>query len=286
MDLAAYEREVTERLGPGRDLMSRVVVRARRNPGRILYPEGEHPNALRAARAVARERIAQPVLVGKAEEIRRSAEHHGISLGGVEIVDPVTDHRAPALAEELCRIRSHRSQVTIEEARERLEDATWFSSMLLQGEYADGMVCGVTKAVRKTIQPILKVIPLRPGFRLACGLSVVVTGQRVLFLADTAVNIEPSAEDLSDIALLADILGGLLVQSSPELGNVPSALNACRGLRHLTLITCGLTQCPALEHWPDLRVLALYGNDLKALDPALGKLSHLTTLNVVTLSTT
>ncbi len=203
VDLAAYEREVTERLGPGRDLMSRVVVRARRDPGRILYPEGEHPNALRAARAVAHERIAQPVLVGKAEEIRRSAEGHGISLEGVEIVDPTTDHRAPALAEELCRIRSHRSQVTIEEARKRLEDATWFSSMLLQGEYADGMVCGVTKAVRKTIQPILKVIPLRPGFRLACGLSVVLTGQRVLFLADTAVNIEPSAEELSDIALLA-----------------------------------------------------------------------------------
>lgn len=203
IDLAAYERKVSERLGPGRDLMSRVVTRARRKPGRILYPEGAHPSSLRAARAVAREKIALPILVGRAAEIRANAAQYNISLDGIEIVDPATDHRLPGLAEELCRIRAHRSQVSVQEASERLQDATWFASMLLRGEHADGMVCGVTKQVRKTIQSVLKVIPLRPGYRLACGLSIIVTNQGVLFLADTAVNIEPSAEDLADIALLA-----------------------------------------------------------------------------------
>ena len=203
IDLAGYEREVTERLGPGRDLMSTIVSRARRSPGRILYPEGAHPNALRAARAAARERIASPILVGSAAEIRANAAQHNIPLEGLEIVDPATDHRLPQLAEELCRIRSHRRQVSLEEARERLLDATWFASMLLRDEHAEGMVCGVTKQVRKTIQPILKVIPLRPGYRLACGLSTVFTNRGVLFLADTAVNIEPTAEDLAEIALLA-----------------------------------------------------------------------------------
>jgi malate dehydrogenase (oxaloacetate-decarboxylating)(NADP+) len=203
LDLAGYEREVSERLGHGRNLMSRIVSRAQRKPGRILYPEGAHPNALRAARAIARERIATPVLVGSAGEIRAIAEQHNFSLAGVEIVDPSTDHRLPALAEELCRIRAHRVHVTTDEAVEQLHDSTWFASMLLRGEYADGMVCGVTKMVRKTIQPILKVIPLRPGYRLACGLSTIFTNRGVLFLADTAVNIEPTAEDLSDIALLA-----------------------------------------------------------------------------------
>jgi len=203
IDLDAYEREVMERLGPGRDLMSRVVARARRKPVRLLYPEAAHDRTLRAAQAVAREQIARPVLVGAADEVRAAAEERGVSLDGIEIVDPAADERLDRLAQELCRIRSHRSKLTLDEARERLTDATWFSSMLLREGEADGLVCGVTRYVRKSIHPILKVIPLRPGFRLAAGLSIAATNKGPIFMADTAVNIEPTAEDLSDIALLA-----------------------------------------------------------------------------------
>ncbi|MFT7669556.1 MAG: malate dehydrogenase (oxaloacetate-decarboxylating)(NADP+) [Planctomycetota bacterium] len=203
IDLDSYERQVMERLGPGRNFMSRVVTRARRNPVRILYPEGAHERTLRAAQAVAREKIAQPILVGPPKEIRRVAEERGLSLEGLEIVDPATDHRLPGMAEELRKIRAHRKQLSLEEAKARLQDATWFSSMMLRAGDAEGLVCGVTRHVRKSIQPILKVIPLRPGYRLACGLSFTATKQGPLFLTDTAVNIDPSAEDLSDIALLA-----------------------------------------------------------------------------------
>lgn len=202
IDLDAYEREVMERLGPGRDLMSRVVTRARRNPRRILYPEGDHARTLRAASAVAREGIAFPIVVGSAREIRKRAEKMGISLEGVEIVDPTTDHRRTSLAEVLCRIRSHRTAISPEEAAERMLDPTWFGSMLLREGHADGMVCGVTRRVRKAIHAVLKVIPMQPGYRLACGLSITATKRGPLFLSDTAVNIEPSAEDLAEIALL------------------------------------------------------------------------------------
>lgn len=203
VDLDAYEREVTERLGPGRDFMNRVVTRARKQPVRILYPEGAHGRTLRAAQAVAREGIAKPILVGKPKEIREVANESGISLDGIELIDPSTDHRITTLAQELCEIRSHRSKLSLEEATERLHDETWFSSMLLRNGDAEGLVCGVTRHVRKSIQPILKVIPLRPGYRLAAGLSITTTNKGPLFLTDTAVNIEPSAEDLADIALLA-----------------------------------------------------------------------------------
>ena len=203
IDLDAYEREVTERLGPGRDFMNRVVARAQRRPVRILYPEGAHESTLRAVRAVVREKMALPILVGSPEEIGRVAEERGISLDGVEIVDPATDPRRKDMARELCEIRSHRSTISLEDAGERLLDSAWFSSMLLRAGEADGLVCGVTRQVRKTIQPILKVIPLRAGHRLACGLSFTATNKGPLFLSDTAVNIEPSAESLSDIALLA-----------------------------------------------------------------------------------
>lgn len=203
IDLAAYEREVMERLGPGRDLMRRVVTRARRNPQRILYPEGAEQDTLRAARAVVREHIGHPILVGPAKEIRARATALGVSLDGMEIVDPRTDHRRGELSQELQRIRSHRGQLSTEEALEQISDPTWFASMMLREELADGMVCGVTRHVRKTIQPVLKVLPLREGFRLACGLSVTSTKRGPLFMTDTAVNIEPSAEDLAEIALLA-----------------------------------------------------------------------------------
>ncbi len=203
IDLAAYEREVMERLGPGRDLMRRVVARARRNAQRILYPEGAEVNTLRAARAVVREHIGHPILVGCAKEIRAKANELGLILDGMEIVDPRTDHRRVSLSEELQRIRSHRGQLSAEEALEQISDPTWFASMMLREDLADGMVCGVTRHVRKTIQPVLKVLPLREGFRLACGLSITSTKRGPLFMTDTAVNIEPSAEDLAEIALLA-----------------------------------------------------------------------------------
>ncbi|MFT7486508.1 MAG: malate dehydrogenase (oxaloacetate-decarboxylating)(NADP+) [Candidatus Paceibacteria bacterium] len=203
VDLDAYEREVMERLGPGRDLMSRVVASARRSPRRILYPEGAHPTTLRAVGAIAREGIANPVVVGCAKEIRATADQFGLSMEGIEIVDPATDHRRTVLAEELCQVRSHRSTLSGSEASERMLDPIWFASMLLRKGIADGMVCGVTRRVRKTIQPVLKVIPLRDGYRRACGLSITATKRGALFLADTAVNIDPSAEDLAEIVLLA-----------------------------------------------------------------------------------
>ncbi len=203
VDLDAYEREVTERLGPGRDLMRRVVAAARRRPGRVLYPEGEEPSVLRAARAVAREGIARPLLVGRPAVVRERAEELGLSLEGIEILDPATDHRRDALADELRRVRSHRRELTREEALERIADPTWFASLLLRAEEADAMVCGVTRRVRKSALPVLKVLPLRDGFRRACGLSITATKRGPLFLADTAVNIEPGAEGLAEIALLA-----------------------------------------------------------------------------------
>jgi malate dehydrogenase (oxaloacetate-decarboxylating)(NADP+) len=203
VDLDAYAREVSERLGPGRDLMSRVVTRARGNPSRVLYPEGAHDRTLRAAKAVAREGIAFPVVLGSAKEIRAKAAEIGMSMEGIEIIDPATDHRRSTLAQTLREIRSHRSKISEEEANERLLDSTWFASMLLREGHADGMVCGVTRRVRNTIMPVLKVIPMQSGYRLACGLTITATNRGPLFMADTAVNIEPDAEDLAEIALLA-----------------------------------------------------------------------------------
>jgi malate dehydrogenase (oxaloacetate-decarboxylating)(NADP+) len=203
IDLDAYERELAQRLGPERDLMRRAVTRAQRHPARVLYPEGAHPKVLLAAQAVEREGIAFPVLVGDRREICEQAEELAVDLGPMEILNPKTDQRSEGFAQELVEIRRHRARVSLAEAKKRLEDPMWFSSMILRGGLADAMVCGVTRHVRKTMPPILKVIPLQPGCRLACGMSLLITNRGALFLTDTAINIEPSAESLAEIALLA-----------------------------------------------------------------------------------
>ncbi len=203
LDLDVYERELAERLGPERDLMRRMVTRARRKPARVLYPEGAHPKVLHAAAAVRREGIAHPVLVGERAQIEARAKELGIDLSLMDIVDPATDERRGAFAAELCEIRRHRARVTREKAEQYILDPMWFTSMMLRNGEGDAMVCGVTRHVRKTMPPILKLLPLQAGCRLACGLSMLITNRGALFLADTAINIEPSAEDLAEIALLA-----------------------------------------------------------------------------------
>jgi malate dehydrogenase (oxaloacetate-decarboxylating)(NADP+) len=202
IDLEAYERQLGERLGEERSLMSRVVARARRSENRIVFPEGESERILLAAAAVVQENIATPVLLGNEEVIRRSAADLNVDLGPAEVVDPRKWPRREEYTQELLHIRRHR-RGNLERARQLMTDPMWFAPMMLRMGDADGMVGGVTRHVRKTIPPMLKVVPLRDGVRRACGMTMVFTKMGTLFLTDTAVNIEPDEDDLAEFALLA-----------------------------------------------------------------------------------
>ena len=201
IDLDAYVRQLGERIGEERDLMRKIVTHARRTDRRIVYPEGCEERILIAAAAVVQERIARPVLVGDEAIIRAKALELGLSLKGVEIVDPAQSPRLEDYATELDAIR-HRVR-GMELARKRVLDPLWFAPMMVRMGDADGMVAGVTRRVRKTMGPILKVIPRRRGVKLACGMTMVFTNRGTLFLADTSVNIAPNAEELAEIAILA-----------------------------------------------------------------------------------
>ncbi|RMH05439.1 MAG: NADP-dependent malic enzyme [Planctomycetota bacterium] len=203
IDLDAYVRELGERIGPERDLMRQVVAAARRCSGaRIVYPEGTEDRIVIAAAAVVREGIATPVLLGPEDEIRARFAALELPLDGIEILDPAASPRREEYARELYELRRHRRR-SLNEARERLADPLWYGPMMLRLGDADGLVAGVTRHVRKTMSPMLKVVPLRPGVRRACGMTIAFTEQGALFLADTAVNVMPEDEDLAEIALLA-----------------------------------------------------------------------------------
>ena len=202
IDIEEYVRVIGENLGEQRELMRGLVAHARRAGKRIVYPEGEAERIIITAEAVKSEGIAIPVLLGDSRIINDRAKELGISLDGVEIVDPRNSGKVEEYAEELLRIRGHRG-LDSKRAVELAQDPLWMGPLMLRLGHADGLVCGVTRRVRKTMSPMLKVIPLKEGVRRACGMTLIFTREECLALADTAVNIEPDEEGLAEIAILA-----------------------------------------------------------------------------------
>jgi malate dehydrogenase (oxaloacetate-decarboxylating)(NADP+) len=166
---------------------------------RVVLPESGEEKVLRAAVIVAEERIAQPVLVGRAEHIRARANALGIELSDlVEIVDP--SPRLGTYAEELYRLRARRG-VTPHTAHLMLKDPAYLGVMMLHMGDVDGLVCGLNRSYPETIRPALEIIRLREGCTRVAGMYCVVVNDRVLFFADATVNIEPTAEQLAEIAV-------------------------------------------------------------------------------------
>ncbi|MBA4159207.1 MAG: NADP-dependent malic enzyme [Gemmatimonadetes bacterium] len=203
IDLERYPKELETRLGRGREVMRDIMDRARRDPRRIVYPEGEHERVIRAARQVVDADIAHPILLGRPERIQRRAAELGISLERMEVVDIAADEdRLTRYAERLYR-RRQRKGVTEAEARERVRQPVTFACMMVSEGDADGVVAGADMYYPETIRPALETIGTHPDVNHVAGLYMMVLENELVFFADTTVNIDPDAETLAEIALLA-----------------------------------------------------------------------------------
>ncbi|MDB4950422.1 MAG: malic enzyme [Gemmatimonadetes bacterium] len=203
IDLGEYRDELERRLGRGREVMRDVMNRARRDPRRIVYPEGEHERVIRAAALVVSEGIAKPVLLGRAERISETAARLGASLEGVEIVDRLGDEeRMERYAQQLYRTRQ-RKGMTLSEARAEVRRSVTFGCLMVAEGEADGLVAGEDMYYPETIRPALETLGTAPGVRKVAGLYMMVTEREILFFADTTVNIDPDAETLAETATLA-----------------------------------------------------------------------------------
>lgn len=203
LDIEEYRHNLENRLGndPG---VTRVLIRkARVRPCRIVFPEGENLTVLRACRILVDEEIARPVLLGDAPTIRERANSLHLNLTGLEIVDAKTHPRLPFYIDELFRLRQ-RKGVTHTEAEGLILNCNILSALMVQLGDADALVTGLTTHYPDTIRPLLQIIPLRPNVRRVSGLYLAITPRRRLyFLADCTVNIQPSSEDLAEIAICA-----------------------------------------------------------------------------------
>lgn len=203
IDLEQYRAELIARLGRGREVMRDIMRRARQDPRRIVYPEGENDRIIRACALVLAEGIARPILLGRPDFIRERAEMLGVSIEGAEIVDPRADEdRRERYAQEFYRHRQ-RKGVTLVQARERMREPVFFGCMMVLLGDADGLLAGEDMHYPETIRPALETIGTAPGVRRVAGLYMMVLEHDTVFFADTTVNIDPDAGTLAETALLA-----------------------------------------------------------------------------------
>ncbi len=203
VNLKEYREQLENRLGKAHELMRMMMHKAQSNPKRVVFPEGNHQKILRACHTLLEEKIAVPILLGRPSQIQRKAAELGLNLNGITIIEPEVAPRRQEYVAEFYRLRRRRG-VTLGSADELMNDPNIFGSMMVRMGDADAIVSGVTQNYPDTLRPALQVIGVREGIHKVSGVYLVITRKGDLyFLADATVNIEPTAEDLAEIALCA-----------------------------------------------------------------------------------
>jgi malate dehydrogenase (oxaloacetate-decarboxylating)(NADP+) len=236
-----YAHQLEASLGPERELMRKIIIRAQQDPRRIVLPEGSNPVIIRAAHQARREGIAEPVLLGDPDAIQTLSAELQISLEGIEIVDPRNNPHREAFEEKLFALRQRKGWNRAE-TRRQLQNRYVFGAMMVREGLVDGQVHGIDKFYPNAIRPVLQVIPRRPGINKVSGLYLMISKNRTLLFADTTVNIRPSAEDLAEIAQLAaemadffDMQPRVAMLSFSNFGNVrhPEAEKVIRAVHRV-----------------------------------------------------
>lgn len=203
-DWEEYKGQLNERLGIDNQLLRVIGVKARKNPKKVVFAEAENSKILKTAQLVLDEGIAFPILLGNPDRISSIAEEGGIDLEGMTIIDPKSEdmrQKRYDFGDKFFEKRQ-RKGFNLYEARKIMRDRNYFGCMLVETGEADAMISGLSKNYPDTIRPALQVIGLEKDSRKVAGMYILMTKKGPLFLADTTVNFNPTAEELADITLM------------------------------------------------------------------------------------
>jgi malate dehydrogenase (oxaloacetate-decarboxylating)(NADP+) len=204
VDLEEYRDRLRASLGPGREVMRWMINRARTRPARVVLADGHNERIIRAASQIVEEGVAHPVLMGIPDRVAEKAEALGVDLTGVEVLYAADEDDARERYARDLYERRLRKGLTLAEARSTLYKPTYFAGMMVKSGDADALVAGVDSNYPEVIRPALEVMGTAEGVNHVAGLYMVALPNRdLLFFADTTVNIDPDAETLAEIALLA-----------------------------------------------------------------------------------
>lgn len=179
------------------DFLARMKSAAKADKKTIVLPEGEDPRTIEAAKKIVEEGLANLVVLGNPDEIK---------IDGVTVIDPRTAEKKQAYAEKFAELRAKKG-VTLPEALEQMNDATYFGTMMVKMGDADGLVSGACHSTANTLRPALQILKTAPGTKLVSAFFIMCTkspefgADGTLLFADCGLNINPNADELSEIAL-------------------------------------------------------------------------------------
>ncbi|HVI45497.1 MAG TPA: NADP-dependent malic enzyme [Chitinophaga sp.] len=203
-DWEAYKVELNGRLGLDNQLFRVIGTKARRDPRKVVFAEADNIKVLKAAQVVNDEGIAYPILLGSENRIRTLMAENAIEIDDVVIIDPKSDEMQEKrhLFGDLFFEKRHRKGFNLYEARKIMRERNYFGCMMVETGEADALISGLTRKYPDTIRPALQVIGMEEGVKRVAGMYIIQTKRGPLFLADTTVNFNPTAEELADITLL------------------------------------------------------------------------------------
>jgi len=202
-DWNKYEEELLNRLGNDNKMVRLITNRAKTDPKRIVFAEAEQLDVLKAAQIVHEEGIGFPILLGNKEIILELKEELGFDAD-VQIVDPKEDEeqeRRERFANKLWESRK-RNGISLFDAQKLMRERNYFAAMMVNSGEADALVSGHSRSYPSVVKPMLQLIGKAPNISLVATTNIMMTSRGPMFLSDTAINVNPSADDLAKIAVM------------------------------------------------------------------------------------
>ena len=233
-DWDAYEEILLDRLGNDNKMVRLITNRAKNDPKRIVFAEADHLDVLKAAQIVLEEGIGFPILLGNKEVIMELKAEIGF-VADVSIIDPkeaAEDERKNSFATTYWKTRQRRG-ISLLDAQKLMRERNYFAAMMVNVGQADALVSGHSRSYPSVVKPMLQLIDKAPGVSIVATTNMMMTARGPMFLSDTAININPSAEDLAKIAIMtsnaAKMFGVEPVIAMVSYSNFGSSTNESAG---------------------------------------------------------
>ena len=203
-DWDGYVIELNKRLGLDNQLSRVLSNKAKRNPKRVVFADAENAKILKAAQLILEENIGYPILLGDEKKIKKIAAENFVDIDDMPIINPKDDDTEEMRKTfgELFFTKRHRKGVNRYEAFKAMKERNHFGCMMVETGEADCMISGLSRNYPDTIRPALQIIGTEAGVKKIAGMYLLFTKRGPLFLADTTVNFNPTAEELAEITML------------------------------------------------------------------------------------